>query len=180
MNRKFNIRQKIVVTLILLLMLFASMGIAAPYTRAHYFINVSSSLPYGLYKINKPNNFKRDDLIIFNPPQAAANVIEKRHWLPKGWPLLKYIGAVEGDTYCTKCSLFAVSYSFYINGEYIGPVSEHDSQGLPLTHVKGCHVVKKNNFLPVSTYINNSFDGRYFGEIPLSSIQGIAEPILTF
>jgi conjugative transfer signal peptidase TraF len=169
-----------VVTLILLLMFFTFMGIAAPYSRAHYFINVSPSLPCGLYKINKPNNFKRGDLIIFNPPETASNVIERRHWLPKGWPLLKHIGAVAGDTYCVTDSPNNSSYSFYINDEYIGPVSERDSQGLPLTHVKGCHVVKKNNFLPVSTYINNSFDGRYFGEIPLSSIQGIAEPILTF
>jgi len=146
MNRKFNFRQKMVVTLILLLMLFASLGIAAPYMRAHYFINLSSSMPYGIYRIKKPCGFKRGDAVILHPPKEVADEIEKRHWLPKGWPLLKYIGAVEGDTYCTKSSLFAVSYSFYINDEYIGPVSERDSQGLPLTHIKGCHVVKKNNF----------------------------------
>jgi len=156
------------------------MSITAPYMRAHYFINLSSSMPYGIYRVKKPCGFKRGDAVILHPPKEVADEIEKRHWLPKGWPLLKYIGAVEGDKYCTKSSLFTVSCSFYINDGYIGLVSECDSQGLPLTHIKGCHVVKKNNFLPISTYIKNSFDGRYFGEIPLSSIQGIAEPILTF
>jgi type IV secretory pathway protease TraF len=110
---------------------------------------------------------------------VTADLIKQRQWLPKGWPLLKHIWAVTGDTYCVK-SLAGKSYSLYIINQYTGPVAEKDSQGLPLTHIKGCHVVGKDNFLPVSTYINNSFDGRYYGEISLSSIRGIAEPVVTF
>lgn len=168
-----------IMLLIIVLTVFATMGMAATYVRPHYFINASSSLPYGIYHVKKPCGFNKGDIVIFKPPEAAAELINRRQWLPKSWPLLKHIGAVAGDTYCVK-SLAGKSYSLYINNQYIGPVAENDSQGRPLTHVKGCHVVGKDNFLPVSTYINNSFDGRYYGDISLSSIQGIAEPLVTF
>ena len=178
-NRKLNNRQKMIMLIITTLTVFAMMGMAASHVRPHYFINASSSLPYGIYHIKKPSGFNKGDIVVFNPPKAAADLIHERQWLPKGWPLLKHIGAVAGETYCVKPQADK-SYHLYINNQYTGPVHEKDSQGLPIIHITGCHVVGRDHFLPVSTYINNSFDGRYFGAVPLTSIRGVAEPLITF
>ena len=66
---------------------------------------------------------------------------------------------------------------FFINGKYIGKVFVQDRQGLSLCPVRGCHTVEHNSFVPVSSHITNSFDGRYMGAVSLSAIIGKAYPV---
>ena len=70
--------------------------------------------------------------------------------------------------------------SFFVNGKYAGPVYERDSEGIALPHKSGRSVVEQKAFLPISTHISNSFDGRYFGSVPLASIRGKAIALWTF
>jgi conjugative transfer signal peptidase TraF len=143
-------------------------------TRTCYYINLSHSVPLGLYQVIPPDNLKTGDLVVFEPPQGARFLIHQRHWLPNGWPLIKYVGAGEGDTYAIQGD------SFTINDKYMGPVYERDSQGKALPYIGGRYRVERNTFLPISTHINDSFDGRYFGSVPLSSIKGKLSPIWIF
>jgi type IV secretory pathway protease TraF len=80
-----------IMLLIIVLMIFATMSMTATYVRPHYFINASSSLPYGIYHVKKPCGLNKGDIVIFNPPKVTADLIKQRQWLPKGWPLLKHI-----------------------------------------------------------------------------------------
>jgi len=139
----------------------------------HYYLNLSESAPLGLYRVIHTSSLflKRGDMVVFSPPEWAEPLVYGRSWLPRGWPLLKYVGALEGDTYCV---LFG---DFFVNGKYIGKVSTQDSQGLPLYPMKGCHTVEYASFLPVSSHIPNSFDGRYMGAVSLSCIIGKAYPV---
>lgn len=137
-----------------------------------YYVNVSPSVPPGIYSAHSPKTISVGDMVIFEPPQGVHIYIYGRKWLPKGWPLIKYVGGVSGDTYDIKKG------SFYINNKYVGPVADKDTGGLPLPKHEGTWTVPKGEFLPVSTHITNSFDGRYFGTVPISKIQKILEPQL--
>jgi conjugative transfer signal peptidase TraF len=156
-----------------LLTLFVSQALSTK-TRSCYYINLSHSVPLGLYQVIPPDNLKTGDLVVFEPPQGARFLIQQRHWLPNGWPLIKRVGALAGDSYSV------IEGSFFVNGTYVGPVYERDSEGKALPYIGGRYRVERNEFLPISTHINNSFDGRYFGSVPLSSIKGKLRPIWTF
>ncbi len=138
-----------------------------------FYINLSDSVPLGLYHVTYSNtlSLERGDMVVFPPPQWVKPFVYSRGWLPKGWPLLKYVGALEGDTYCV------LDGNFFINEKYIGKVPTQDSQGLPLYPIKGCHTVEHNSFVPVSSHIPNSFDGRYMGAVSMSCIIGKAYPV---
>ena len=111
---------------------------------------------------------------MFAPTDWAAALIYGRGWLPQGMPLLKPVGGLEGDTYCLKEGYFIV------NGVVAGPVFLLDSQGLPLPQVAGCRHVKHDEFLPVSSHIERSFDGRYMGAVRTSDVIGTGFPLLTY
>lgn len=139
-----------------------------------FYLNLSSSMPRGLYRVTPPGTIKRGERVIFSPPGWAQPFIYGRRWLPQGWPILKYVGALEGDTYCVQ------GKAFLVNQKYTGPVFVKDGEGRALYPAIGRHLVEKNSFLPVSTHIPNSFDGRYFGTVPLSAIKGKASPVWMF
>jgi len=138
------------------------------------YFNLSSSTPLGLYRVTSPANIKVGDLVIFYPPKGAHPFIYGRRWLPDGWPLLKSVGALEGDIYCV------LDDSFFINRKYVGPVFKRDREGMVLPSPSGCHNVGRETFLPVSTHITHSFDGRYFGPVAMAAIRGKAIPVWTY
>jgi conjugative transfer signal peptidase TraF len=173
MHRKFN--KAIFFMMVIALVLIFAMYFVSVYTRDSYYINLSPSLPYGLYKRSAPVNLKRGDIVIFIPPDYLKTFIYKRHWLPDGWPLMKQIGAMAGDTYCIN-----KDQQFLINGKFVGPVYKVDNQGLPLPKIEGCRTVETGTILPVATHVLNSFDGRYIGTIPLNIIKGKAVPLYNF
>jgi conjugative transfer signal peptidase TraF len=173
MHRKFN--KAIFFMMVTAFVLIFAMYFVSVYTRDSYYINLSPSLPYGLYKRSAPVNLKRGDIIIFIPPDHLKTFIYKRHWLPDGWPLMKQIGAMPGDTYCIN-----KDQQFLINGKFVGPVYKVDNQGLPLPKIEGCRTVETGTILPVATHVLNSFDGRYIGTIPLNIIKGKAVPLYNF
>lgn len=138
-------------------------------------LNLTRSEPVGLYRMEKlDREVRRGDLVLLNIPSEFRPYVYGRNWLPRGWPLLKHVGAIGGDLLCCDGS------SFSINGVTIGPVYPADTEGLPLPRIKGCQPVPEGHFLPVATGVKNSFDGRYMGPVSLSEIKGLAKPILVF
>jgi type IV secretory pathway protease TraF len=119
-------------------------------------------------------NLKRGETILMRCPKGFEKYLYGRKWLPEGWPLFKTVGAVPGDTFCVSRELFTVQ------GKTVGPVYQTDREGLPLPVLRGCRAVRENHFLPVATGLKSSFDGRYFGTVPVSLIIGTARPVLTF
>jgi len=140
-----------------------------------FWLNLSSSEPLGLYRMEPCNKaLRRGEIVIMECPRGYEAYLYGRKWLPHGWPLFKTVGATPGDTYCVTDTMLS------INGIPIGPIFLADSQGLPLPVKRGCRTVPQNRFLPVATGLNNSFDGRYFGDVSESLVIGKAIPLLTF
>ena len=163
-----------IVFLVILSTCFLGLDIAAKLNPPRYYVNTSPSMPLSLYKlIPFDGHLKAGDIIIFDVPQSARPYIYGRGWLPKGWPLIKKIGAVPGD------QIWITEDQIWINGKYIGPIFRTDTAGLPLPRLQGSFMIPEGYCLPISTYIANSFDGRYFGAIPFRLIRGKALPIFT-
>ncbi|OPY75008.1 MAG: Peptidase S26 [Syntrophorhabdus sp. PtaU1.Bin050] len=140
----------------------------------HFYLNLSPSMPFGLYRVTASISLNIGDLVIFDPPEGIHEYVYARRWLPQGWPLIKYVGALPGDTYSVEKG------SIYINQRYTGPVYNRDDQGNQLPQITGTHTVEAGMFLPLSTHITRSFDGRYFGTVEMVSIKGKASPVWTY
>lgn len=138
-------------------------------------VNTSPSMPRGLYWIALgPEPARRGEIVVFMPPDAVGAMIYDRGWLANGVPLLKPIGGLAGDTYCVTKGRFVV------NGVDAGPVFSLDAQGQPLPQIAGCRRVGRNEFLPVSSHLDRSFDGRYMGAVPMRHVLGTGHALLTF
>ena len=154
------------------ILLFLSFPISK--LQKHYYLNVSSSVPFGIYRITPPSVISIGDLVVFEAPQRVRAYIYGSRLLPPDWPLIKYVGALSGDTYSVEKA------SIYINRRLIGPVYDRDNEGNRLPHISGTHTVESGTFLPLSAHVTRSFDGRYFGTVEMASIRGKALPVWTY
>jgi conjugative transfer signal peptidase TraF len=139
-------------------------------------LNTTASEPYGIYWLSAPPAAGpvRGALVVISVPSQYQALVLERHWVRAGTDLLKGVGAVPGDVVCVSDTRIA------INHKEVAPVLKVDSKGRALPHITGCTAVPAGSFLPLSTYIPNSFDGRYMGAQPNSLIKGIAHPLWTF
>ncbi len=136
-------------------------------------IQVTPSMPRGLYWIETGTDIPTGAIVVFEPPPAARRLIHERSWWSISgvrYSLMKSIVAKNGDH--VKVSDDAV----FINGSYFGPVSRLDSQGLPLTHRVLDRFLSEGEYFAASTY-HSSFDSRYFGTIRRDAIIGVARRI---
>ena len=135
--------------------------------------NASASVPIGLYAIEQPTGLRVADLVVVRPPEPLAEFLADRTYLPRGVPLLKHVSALSGQSVCRK------GLAVTIDGAAIGDARERDSRGRPLPSWQGCRVVSADEVFLMNPRSADSFDGRYFGPLPASSIIGRAIPVWT-
>ena len=139
-------------------------------------INYTPSEPRGLYWIEPrlSTRYQRGQMVIFPVPMPFKKLVYGRQWLAEGLPLMKSIGALEGDEVCI------TDQRATINQRVMGNVWTVDSEGRAMPALRGCFTVPAGAFFPLSTSIEKSFDGRYIGFQPLTSIAGEVHPLWTF
>lgn len=145
-------------------------------------INLTPSLPVGIWKINKQfGEIKKGDIIWFVPTKEVARFGMQRNYLVEKpgavnncIPLLKKVYGLPGDT-----------YSFYEDFIRINNVPventkrrKADSKGRPMPKIENGIVHEGHLFVLTLNY--HSFDSRYYGPIPIENVEGIATPILTW
>lgn len=150
--------------------------------QAGYRLNLTRSLPLGLYRITD-GAVERGRLASFCLEDAEYITLARdRGYLAAGScasglrPLLKVISGVAGDKLELHNGLIA------INGEPLAgtAIAGTDSQGRPLPPsrlVPG--VIPPDKVLLLSQHHSGSFDSRYFGLVPLATLR-LVEPIITF
>ena len=141
----------------------------------NFYLNVTSSLPQGLYVRVPSKEFCRGDYIVYEPPEEVKELIIKNGWGNGKHDFLKKVGAVAGEKY----SVNTKTLIFEISGKYVGQVYETDNVGNELPKLRGEYEVPKGYVLPVATSAR-SFDGRYSGAIPENRIKAKVLPIFTF
>ena len=145
------------------------------YLSSHYLIQVSASMPKGVYKIKAAESFSRGQIVIFNIPKSVSSLVEKRRWAPESltYLLMKPVAAKAGD------QILISQKGLFINGSYVGAVKRFDSAGRPLPAIFGEFVLRQNELFAASRH-ENSFDSRYFGPIQTSAVKGVVEPLIIF
>jgi conjugative transfer signal peptidase TraF len=145
-------------------LLSAAASIGAASIAGHRVVwNLSPSLPRGLYVRASSAAPDRGAIVTFPPPANAAAVIAARRYLPTSTSLLKTVVALPGDAACIS------EQTFSVNGRLIGPIARRDSQGRTLVPFQFCGVVPPGCAF-VATTSPLSFDSRYFGPVPLSTL----------
>lgn len=137
------------------------------------FLNVSQSLPRGLYLMIPGDSYRVGDLVVYEPTEEVKDLCMERGYSntpPKRF--LKRIAALEGDLYGTDERM-----RFYIQGKSLLDTAQVDSKGQAMPVYFGENIVPEGEFLPLGTS-RNSLDGRYTGTVPLKNIKSRAVPVL--
>ena len=141
---------------------------------ALFYINVSKSLPRGLYMKIPSKNLEVGDYVVYEPPPTVKNIVEKNHWNDGDVRYFsKKVGAVGGDTYEIKSN-----GDFFVNGKFYAKTLEEDGMGNKLPKLRGKFKVPDGYFLPLGI-AEKSFDGRYTGVIAESRVKSRVIPIWT-
>lgn len=140
-----------------------------------FYLNVTPSLPTGLYMKIPGKEYRRGDYIVYEPSQSVKETVAKNGWGDGKHDFLKKVGAVEGDTY----SIDAETLIFEAAGKYVGMVYETDNRGNPLPKLRGEFVVHEGYVLPIAMSAR-SFDGRYSGAIHKSQIKARVVPVFVW
>lgn len=174
-----NKKKKLTLVLLLIVFLVTALLISvADYLPKEFIYNETSSMPIGWYKIiaynPNENQLKKGDIVVFNLPQGISNMIYKRGYLEnKNEKLLKYITGVYGDGFCVDSDKLIINNKKYV-------IEKYDTHGRLLPKMQtGKYVIKKGNIMTL-TDVNNSFDSRYFGEVPITAIKYKVVPFIVW
>jgi len=130
--------------------------------------NPSNSAPRGWYLMTTAKHIHAGDWIIARLPWTAAQLAERRGYLPRTVTLLKRVAAVEGDSVCEQ------NGAVMINKTVVAQALKHDGAGRELTAWQGCRRLDADEIFLLSVTHPASFDSRYFGPMRRDAVIGSA------
>lgn len=125
------------------------------FTTPWLLLNMTPSIPMGIYRIQKRVDIEVEDLIVFR---------FNERWL------IKEVIGVAGDVFCV-----TQEGDFTLNGKRFGVALERTRPGKRLKRQVGCQPVAHEEWV-VFGYGDRSFDSRYFGAVKQQAILGKAVP----
>lgn len=139
-------------------------------------LNQTPSLPRGLYWLTRDvpiDTLQRGELVWVQLPEQLELLAKQRRYLP-GHPdahLLKPVAGLPGDVWCVRTG------ALFVADRPLGLIHPQDSSGraMPLLPER-CERLLPDQILVASAQ-PRSFDARYFGPTPASSILGCATPV---
>jgi conjugative transfer signal peptidase TraF len=136
--------------------------------------NPTLSAPIGWYAIGSVGALHAHDMVLARLPVDAATLADRRQYLPRGTPVLKEIGALEGQTVCVANGVVS------IDGQRLATTRDRDGLGRPLVSWNGCRALVAGELFLLSRTSLASFDSRYFGPITRDAVIGKATPLWTW
>ena len=133
--------------------------------------NASASVPIGLYSARPAVGAEVGDLVAAHAPSPIARLMAERGYLPLRVPMLKHVAAVEGQRICR--SGVAIS----IDGKRVAEARLRDRLGRPLPGWNGCRTLRAGEVFLLNSASAESFDGRYFGPVPVRGIVAVLDPL---
>lgn len=134
--------------------------------------NTTASVPVGLYRVLPlAGDLRVGDLVLVRAPDALAELLAERGYLPFGVPLLKHVAAVAGQRVCERAGVVS------IDGRIVATALVADGRGRPLPHLEGCSTLGRGEVFLLNAGVPASLDGRYFGPTPVASVIGKAIPL---
>lgn len=145
-----------------------------------FIINITKSLPIGIYKKINKENIEVGDYVLFKiKDKEILNIMLNNHYIfNSNENILKKVVGIENDIFTTKKDDLFFKILFK-NGKRINIIKEKDSLGRQLPQIKEKIIVKNGEIFVMGTH-TNSFDSRYFGTIYIKDILSVCEPFLIF
>ena len=136
--------------------------------------NASASVPIGWYAVGEPEPVNVGELVVARLPIRAENLLAERGYLAAGVPILKFVVARAGQQVCR------LSDEVTIDGTAVATARDCDGRGRPLPRWSGCRELGPGEVFLLNAAASGSFDGRYFGPVPVTSLIGKATPLWTW
>ena len=139
--------------------------------------NPTNSVPRGWYRVGRVDDaasLRVGSIVLAQLPASVAAFAGQRGYLPKGFPILKRIGAVAPQSVCVREQVVQV------DGAAVATVRTHDGEQRPLQAWQQCRALATGEIFLLSNTNPASFDSRYFGPIAASAVLGIARPMWTW
>jgi conjugative transfer signal peptidase TraF len=162
-------RQKILTSMLFGMSMIAFLSAAHPMPRLLW--NASASVPIGFYVVHSAGRLTADELLVVKPPAALAQFMASRRYLALGVPLMKHVAALPGQIVCRS------GFTITVNGIAEAQALDGDTRGRKLPVWQGCRTVRSDEVFLMNADVTDSFDGRYFGSVPDSTIIGSATPL---
>lgn len=144
-------------------------------------VNVSGSMPIGLYHVSRGAPAK-GAMVLACLPESVAVFARSRGYVPSGRcpgataPIGKMVLAMAGD------SVQVTDTGLIVNGEQVQntkPLAV-DGSSRPIPRFPdGTYVVGADEIWLYSPYSKRSFDSRYFGPLPLNCVLSRVSRLLT-
>jgi conjugative transfer signal peptidase TraF len=164
-----NTRQKILCAMLFGMSMIAFSSAAHPMPRLLW--NASASVPIGLYAVHPAGKLTAGELLVIRPPAALAQFMAARRYLALGVPLIKHVAALPGEIVCRS------GRTITVDGIVEAEAFDRDARGRKLPDLQGCRTVRSGEVFLMNAGVPDSFDGRYFGPVPDSTIIGSATPL---
>lgn len=133
--------------------------------------NRTASAPTGLYWLSD-EPFTQGRWVVVSSQSDIAGWAQARGYIGKDWPILKQIAAMPGDKICRTSS------EIRINNRPVAIAKAVDSSGRMLPVWNDCSVLQSDQVFLLTPH-PASLDGRYFGPIKQTDLDGVAIPIFT-
>ena len=143
----------------LFLIILNTLGI---YTRKYFVLNISSSIPIGIYKVDKSTDFKRGDIVTFSTKRYKD--------------ILDYPGSIKNITFSKYIAGISGNYiriennKIYVNNKEKGNIFKVDGLNNRLPQLKEKEYIVKEDEVFVLGTNDKSFDSRYYGCIKKSDV----------
>lgn len=168
MNRRY-----LFATVMLAPLFAVSFGVIAWLSPAPRFIwNATASAPVGLYRVDAAAAPHIGDLVAITPPADIAAWLARRHYVPRGVPLLKRVAALPGARVC-RSGVFVT-----VDGIGVARALARERAGRLLPVWSGCRILGTHDIFLINA-APGSLDGRYFGSFPAKGLLGVARPLCT-
>ena len=144
-------------------------GLTVP-VREKLIWNRTASAPTGLYWVSQ-RPVERSDWVVVSARSEAAQWAESNGLVGKDWPLIKQVAGLSGDEICRD------EETILVNGEAAAEALERDQRGRILPVWSGCRRLKEDEVFLLNQH-PRSLDGRYFGPLSQSDLDGVAVLVL--
>ncbi|MBS4047009.1 S26 family signal peptidase [Ferrovibrio sp.] len=136
--------------------------------------NASASAPFGLYRLAAMAQLQRGAWLLVRLSDSTRRMAATRGYLPADIPLIKPVAAVPGEVVC------AAGDTVWLASGLVLQRLVRDGQGRLLPAWYGCRIVADDEVFLANPAILDSFDSRYLGPVPRTSVIGQLVPLWTW
>lgn len=155
--------------LALSLLVAACAALLTAHARPVMIYNPSQSVPSGFYR-RRSEPPQRGDFVTVAAFEVAPEYAALRGYADRSDRFLKLVAATEGQLVC------AEGETITIDGSDVATRTERDAEGRTLPRWDGCRRLRAGELFLLGDTVD-SFDGRYWGPVTMSLIEGVWTPI---